>query len=368
MNNKSPFDDLTIINLDDTPSSSENSAQSDETIDTTPDTSNDTAALPSKKFKLHTILHIATFLLVIGGILFVISRFANFGEYVDQSEIFRDGLGEHEDTMDLMLPVDDSILAEHEDDGITTIVAFGNSPFADDRDSENGLAGIIQDKTGAVIYNCSIKESYLASHEYMPDEYPMDAYTFYWLACLASGITDRTVFDKAAAALGEDAPENIDTILDTITSIDYNKVDVITVMYDAQDYFMGNYIYDISYHKNLTAFNGNLVAGLEVLQNTYPHIRIIVMSPTYAFAVNEDGEYVSSDQYLYNPNESVLSTYCIYQGDMCAEMSVTFVDHIYGTITEDNAREYLKDNVHLNQKGREAVADRFIYALNFFND
>ncbi len=312
-------------------------------------------------------MHIATAVIILGVVIFAVCRFANFGEYVDQSEIFKDGEGKYEDVMDLILPVDDEFLEGRVDDGVTTIVAFGNAPFADDRESPDSLLNIIQDKTDAVIYNCAVEGSYLASQEWVPNEHPMDAYTFYWLACLACGITDTQVFDKAAAALGEDTPPGIDGILDQLTSIDFNEVDVIAVMYDAQDYMMGNYIYDISYHKNLTAFTGNLVAGLEVFQDTYPHIRIIVMSPTYAFAVNEEGEYVSSDQYKYNPKEDVLSTYCILQGDMCSERAVSFVDNIYGTINEDNAREYLKDNIKLNQAGREAVADRFIYALTYFD-
>ena len=42
-----------------------------------------------------------------------------------------------------------------------------------------------------------------------------------------------------------------------------------------------------------TQFTGNLEASIEVLQNYYPQIRIIVMSPTYAYAVDENGDYVA---------------------------------------------------------------------------
>ena len=51
----------------------------------------------------------------------------------------------------------------------------------------------------------------------------------------------------------------------------------------------------------------------------------------------------------------------------CASRSVTFVDNLYGTITEDNAKQYLTDYIHLNQKGREKIAERFLYALNYYN-
>jgi lysophospholipase L1-like esterase len=43
------------------------------------------------------------------------------------------------------------------------------------------------------------------------------------------------------------------------------------------------------------------------------------------------------------------------------------VDHLYGTIHEDNAEDYLTDNLHLNKAGRELVADRFVEALYYYN-
>jgi lysophospholipase L1-like esterase len=44
------------------------------------------------------------------------------------------------------------------------------------------------------------------------------------------------------------------------------------------------------------------------------------------------------------------------------------VDNLYGTITEDNADKYLIDNLHLNVEGRKLVADRLIYALDYFKE
>ena len=91
------------------------------------------------------------------------------------------------------------------------------------------------------------------------------------------------------------------------------------------------------------------------------------MSPTYAFAVDDEGKYISSDQYIYN-DQDVLSTYVIKQFGYAYDREVTFVDNIYGTITEDNADEYLIDNIHLNTEGRKKVAERFVYALTYYDE
>jgi lysophospholipase L1-like esterase len=53
--------------------------------------------------------------------------------------------------------------------------------------------------------------------------------------------------------------------------------------------------------------------------------------------------------------------------EYCYNENITHVDIIYEAFHEDNATEYLKDNLHLNVKGREAIADRFVFAFNYFD-
>ena len=83
-------------------------------------------------------------------------------------------------------------------------------------------------------------------------------------------------------------------------------------------------------------------------------------------AVDENGDYVSSDMYIYNGRD-VLSTYVIKECYSANIHSVSFMDNLYGSITEDNADEYLVDNLHLNVKGRKLIAKRFEYFLNYYS-
>ena len=82
--------------------------------------------------------------------------------------------------------------------------------------------------------------------------------------------------------------------------------------------------------------------------------------------VDENGDYVSSDMYIYNGRD-VLSTYVIKECYSANIHSVSFMDNLYGSITEDNADEYLVDNLHLNVKGRKLIAKRFEYFLNYYS-
>ena len=310
--------------------------------------------------------HLAFLGVFVGIIVILVIRILNYG--------VRDDLDNYEgyyerDNFDNILPLFKEEGMELTDDGVTTIVAFGNGPFADDKGQKGSLEDIIEDKTGAVIHNFAISGSYLADESGWlgpDDEDPMDSFSLYWMAaafCMRNAVVDtyEAIFEKHADTISQ---ETIDTF-HAMMELDFNTVDVIVLMYDASDYLAGHKMYDDFDHTDIHSFTGNMEAGIELIQETYPHIRIIVMSPTYAFAINEQGEYVSSDQYRYG--QDVLSTYVIKLIESAYHRQVTIIDHLYGTIAEDNAHEYLSDNLHLNAAGRELVADRFIYALTYYD-
>lgn len=334
-----------------------------------PDASRDSEDPPQKKgfrINLHVVLLVVVVLFV--TILFV--RFKNWGQFINQEDVRNNIEGTYEDILDVIIPLtgdDGRMIPLNTDDGLS-IVFFGNSPFSDDRDSEDSLANIIADMTGATVYNCSVSQSYLAAERplFIAQDRPLDAYTFYWLSVLATGLGTYDMYDQAVAVMGEATPPDAVQACETIQSIDYSTVDIIAIMYDGYDYLVGHPMYTDENPSDITQFTGNLDAGIKLLQATYPHIRIIVLSPPYAFSkeIDEDGNYISSDQVRYG--RDVLSTYVIKQYSTCAENQVTFVDNLYGTITEDNAAEYLIDNIHLNVEGRRKVAQRFVYALNYY--
>lgn len=311
-------------------------------------------------------VHVFFALVMIIVIGLVAYRFTHWGQRVSQSDIFKDGQGSYDDSWDSILPLTDEngqmVITD-----ASNIVLFGNAPFADDRDSSDSLANLIAKETGANVYNCSISGSYLAAQElnFDPTVAAMDAYCLYWLVSLATGAPIDNYYVQAAEQLGDKTPADAEEVINTLKTLDFNTIDTVAIMYDATDYLLGNPMYNDDNPTDPTQFTGNLEASLDVLQSLYPQIRIIVMSPTYAYAVNENGDYVSSDMYIYN-NRDVLSTYVIKECYSANLHSVSFMDNLYGSITEDNAKEYLTDNLHLNVKGRKLIAKRFEYFLNYY--
>ena len=351
--------DVTVIDLE----------QGDEQISETESDEFEELDDEPKKGRFRINMHIVLLATIVIIIPLVIYRISNWGNPISHEDIFSDGEGTYDNSLDNIVPLldeDGNLVSFDHSDGFN-IVAFGNAPFSDDRGSKDNLANLIAERTGATVYNCSVSGSYLAAG-YLPfdaDVSPIDAYGFYWLSVVASGV-DSNYYGLAAEALGDELPPDATEAIETLKAIDFNTVDAIVVMYDAADYLMGHPIYNGEYHSDPLCFTGNLAAGIERFQDFYPHIRIIVLSPAYAFAIDENGDYISSDIQRYE--NDVLSTYSILEGNTCVSLNVTFVDNLYGTINEDNALEYLVDNVHLNLSGRRAVADRAADAILFFGE
>lgn len=313
--------------------------------------------------------HIVLLVVLIASVTFIIYKLRNWSNVVDLDEIFTEEelMSDPEiQTLDNILPNTNAEGSPASMDGVTNIVLFGNGPFAEDYGTLDNVGEIIAKMADATVYNCSVSGSHLAAtnYTYSTSADAMDAFNFYWLTTFVALKNDVPCKDALTNA-PEALPPEAKKVYDILSDLDFSKVDVIGIMYDATDYLQGRTLYNVAKETDIQTFYGNLTAGVELLQETYPHIRIIVMSPTYAYAVNNDGEYVDSDIYVYN--EHPLSTYAQMLDRSTSAAGVSFVDNFYGTVNVLNANDYLTDNIHLNKDGKQKLAERFVYALQYYD-
>lgn len=310
--------------------------------------------------------HIVFVLAVVLCIGLVILRFSNWGtrvpSFFDPNADYDDG--DFIEILDSMINVPPEY--RRDTDGNRTVVVLGNFPFADERDAEDGVINLAGQMTDATIYNCSVADSHLAAtmEVFMADQDPMDAFNLYWLTTLIT-VQNTSIYEKAFDAMGDAAPADARYAYDTLSTLDFQNVDVLAIMYDATDYLEERPLYNEENPTDIQTFAGNMNASLELLCNIFPHMRIIVMSPTYAYYVAEDGEYISSD--IHKSNGFSLSTYAGLLDRIVYPYAVSYLDNIYGTVNEENAGEYLLDHLHLNAAGRRKLAERFVYALEYFD-
>lgn len=310
--------------------------------------------------------HIVFMLAVVLCIGLVIFRLSNWGtrvpSFFDPNANYDD-----EDFIEVLDNMVDVPLEYRQDaDGSRTVVVLGNYPFADERDAEDGVINLVSRMTDATIYNCSVADSHLAASEesFYADKDPMDAFNLYWLTTLIT-MQNTVVCERALDAMGDTAPADARYAYDTLSTLDFQNVDVLAIMYDATDYLEERPLHNPENATDIQTFSGNLNASLELLCDSFPHMRIIVMSPTYAYYVAEDGEYISSD--IHKSNDFSLSTYAVYLEQIAYPYMVSYLDNIYGTVNEMNAGDYLLDHLHLNAAGRRKLAERFVYALEYFD-
>lgn len=274
------------------------------------------------------------------------------------------------EALDSIVPLDATnvdVVRSNDDDELH-ILFLGNDAITHASDDKTGFVNLVQAKTGATVYNAGISGTYIASKNPTYDNaYPMDAFHFYNL------VTYFTVGNKETVAwakrdLKDGLPKDAEHAIEVLDSIDYSKLDVICIYYDATDY--QNLVKTVVAENNnpVNTFRGAFEAGIKLLKENLPDTRIIVMSPTFAYFVGEDGKFVAHPEM---PDDYTLDKYLMHELDICMVNNVSLVDNYYGTVHEDIVDKYLEkgSSILLNAAGREKAADRFVYdALNRFHD
>lgn len=313
--------------------------------------------------------HLILLIVFVFAVIFIIYRIKNWGVKVDLDKLAVTDDTEYDvERMDNILPLIYEGNSPAQNDGVRKVVLFGNDTFAQNKGTSDDMANMIAELSDSTVYNCAVTGSYLTStYNYIN---PDDAFNLYWLTtafCYDAEYDVKSSYEDLFEQYGDQLSQEGIEAFETLCSIDFNTVDVIGIMYDANDYLAGKPLINHDKNDDIHTFTGNLVASIEAIQKTYPHIRIIVMSPTYAYAINPEGEYISSDLYCYL-EDFKLSKYALFIEYFTTTHGVTFVDNIYGTVNETNADQYLLDHINLNVDGRKKLADRFVYALTYFDE
>lgn len=323
--------------------------------------------IKKKKKGFHLNIHIIliSLILIIFGIAAVKLIIWNKGETIeidpnaDTSEFDVEAL-------DSIMPLPEQKREGHEYDDEDVILCLGNNPFSDNVE-EDGLAGQIADLTGATVYNGAFPNSTLAvKNEYYNegDEQGVnDAFCLpYVVDAICSG--DFNLLESIWAGHRADGTTSR-MALDTLKMLDYNSLDTICIFYDYTDYNILRPVEDPNAPLSIVTFTGALRYSIQKLQETYPYVRIIVMSPYYDTAVFEEGTVY--DPGTMNMGHGTLVHYLLKEIDVCTETSVSIIDNFYGSIHQDNYQQYVSEYHQLNSDGIAVLAKRFAEAYEMYH-
>lgn len=253
---------------------------------------------------------------------------------------------------DYILPLTTEQLSGKPDDGVTTILALGNSGFADDGDN-NLLAKAFEETMNAKVINASFADS-LMSRSLEEDVSIMnqgDGISLYYVTeALCTGDNSKVVED--AGKFGEEALARAQSL----SSIDMNYVDCVVIFYDISDYIEKRLNYSPMGEDDSRAVSGALCASANMIKEKYPFIRIVAMSPP-ASGMTIDDYYI--DATSVDLGSGTMNDYIGRELGVSAGCGISYIDLMYGAITVDNRDKYIVDDYHLNEAGAKAIAERF---------
>ncbi len=254
------------------------------------------------------------------------------------------------------------------------ILLLGNDPFAAGYYAGDGLADMLEDRTGASVYNCSVSGSYISMKEPAFDmsRNPQNIYSLYYLTCVACMDLDYSPdLNTAKRAMGAEAPVEGPDVLRALSELDMESIDVIVIFYDGNDYLLNapTGLDETRFSDPYCTYIGGFAAAIDLLKKTAPQARIIVMSAPYMYHVTVDGSKWLPNEDYPNRQGADLSDYVLNQYNLCINAgNVSFVDDYYTGVNIDTGHDLLRDGRYLNDKGREVVLDRLMYALTYFDE
>ena len=145
--------------------------------------------------------------------------------------------------------------------------------------------------------------------------------------------------------------EDLDEYVKRLQSVDLSEKDVLIIMYAFLDYYNDvviTYVQDYF----ITTYHGAFYRAIEMLQEKYPDLEIIIASGFPMYLKNSDG----SLQLGYNTSftQGTLSDYFGWEYFLSTKYCLSFIDNYYYGITENNITEYV-DEQRLTDKGIDLV-------------
>lgn len=143
-------------------------------------------------------------------------------------------------------------------------------------------------------------------------------------------------------------------VIEELAAVDLRNVQVLILEYGMNDYHNGTPMEDLQDNLNEYTFAGALRSSLKALKEAYPNLRILVLTPTYSWYLEQEK---SCEE--FNPGGGYLEEYVQKVLEVAGESGVESLDlyhNFYPHGSAEQARDYTRDGVHPNAAGREKIA------------
>lgn len=237
------------------------------------------------------------------------------------------------------------------------IVFFGDSVTQNFEGEEKSYPNIVSQQTGAQTVNLGFGGTSMSVH-------PNASFDQFAFHSLTDAIIAADFSGQKQALEDPEVPAYFDQKLAELEEIDWNEVDIISIMYGANDW--GTPLENSSDLMDISTFKGAGRASLDKLLTEYPHLQVLFIPMTYRFWPEYDN--VDTDSSV---NAQGLRPYQYTDAmiELANEFKFPYADTLYGLgINKYNRSLYFNgtDGTHPNELGTQKLGDRVAKTLLFY--
>lgn len=235
-----------------------------------------------------------------------------------------------------------------------TMVAFGDSV------TEFGhYPAIISHNTGMTVHNIGFKGTRLAYH-------PYSAYDPFSPTKIVDAVVAQD-FSEQDIAIQEDRnyTKAFKEHYAQLKTIDFDTVDLVSLFIGTNDY-MGNQAGAVSLgeptDKSRETFYGAINYFVQTIQEKYPHLELVLITPTWR--LNHENLGGESAENQPNANEDYLIEFADALIERGNYYDIPTLD-LYRTsgLNEENHTTFFEDHVHPNNQGFELIGNTISHFL-----
>lgn len=237
-----------------------------------------------------------------------------------------------------------------------TCVCFGDSVTGNMR-APNDYPSILAEETGMTVINAGFGGCR------MSDTHPTAAYAAFSMVKLADAVASGNWTLQDANVSGLSVATNGVEHLAALKTVDWSKVDFVTIAYGTNDVQGAVGIDNANNPQDTTKYLGALRYAITKLLTAYPHIKLMLMTPIYRYWNEEN---VDSDSKMFNGGTQHFTEWGDGLLKVAEEYKIPAVD-MYRTLGFNAiTRTYYfpsTDGTHPNVKGLKLIGQKIAARL-----
>lgn len=242
-------------------------------------------------------------------------------------------------------------LTEKKKDNSPELVVLGDSIFTQTQDLVS-VNERIQGRSGLTVLGGNFGGTCMARQN-VQNRMDFDRDTFS-MAVLARAVVSEDFSAQQSVRQSGPATYYFEETVDKLDQVDFDRVKILLIAFGVNDYHCGVPVEDAEDPMRETTYAGALRTVIGLLQNRYPGLRILLVTPTYSWYPSEG---ISCEE--YNLGGGILEDYVEKELEVARECGVEILDlyhDFYPHGTLDDWKQYTRDGIHPNEAGMEKIA------------